>query len=143
MAGSKEQWPYELLGAHPSECQEDCCNGGMWTFYTHLADEYGRYVPFGDYMIDALERRIAMDKKWRELSETERHLHTEAELSLAQQKKDEIALTEVLTEKEHYLTHKEEKDAADTRMRIGFGKQTVPDTIKGGKLPIGHSKLKL
>lgn len=135
-AGTRETYNYELLGTYPSDCLQDCCNGGVWGFYMPLTNQYGQYIPFNDTVMEAIEHRISKAREYAKLSEEERLDALNAGLSLAEQKKDEVAVRESNAVIEHYLNHKEELDNADNRITIGLGKNTLPET-KGGKMPIG------
>lgn len=86
--------------------------------------------------MDAIERHIYESRQYAELTEIERQESLTAGLSLAQEKKDEVAIQESNAMIEHYLKHKQELDNADTRILVGFGKNTLPE-VKGGKMPIG------
>ncbi len=141
-AGTKEQWNYELLGVHPSECSNDCCNNGVWGYYMPLTNQYGQYIPFTDQVMEAIESRIAVARQYANLTEKERLESLNADLSAADKKKDEIAIRESNADIEHYLNHKEELDNADNRIIIGLGKNTLPN-VKGGKMPIGSPSERL
>lgn len=134
--GGKEHWNYELLGAHPSECDMDCCSRGFWGFYLPLTNELGEYIPFTEQTMDAIERHISVARRYAGLTEKERLEALDADLSAANTKKDEIAILESNDAIEHYLNHKEELDNADNRVIIGLGKNALPD-VKGGKEAIG------
>ena len=141
IAGDKEYWNYELLGPHPSECHQDCCNGGVWSFFMPL-HENGRYIPFEDSMMEAVYAQIRTAIRWKETDELSRFQVLEAERASANKQDAEKAWTDVRDEREHYLNHKEELDNADNRVTIGLGKNTLPD-VKGGKESIGRPNVEL
>lgn len=141
-AGDKDKWPYELLGAYPADCDLDCCQRGMWSMLMPLTNQFGEYIPFSEVMMAAIERQIKKSREWGDLSEEDRTRYLDADLSSAKQKNDDSAMEIVNANRDHYLTHKEEMDNADNRVRIGFGKAELPVT-KGGKMPIGSPLEKL
>lgn len=135
-AAPKEIWNYELLGVHPSECSNDCCKGGVWGMYTPLTNEFGEYVPFSDKMMEAIERRVKIDREFAKLSAQARLDAIEADRAAADNIKAEEAWEQLNADRDHYLTHKKEMDNADNRVYIGVGKATMPET-KGIKEAIG------
>lgn len=139
MCGSREAWPYDLLGPYPADCQEDCCNGGFWGLKMPLTVN-GEYLPVSETLIDAICKKQFIDVEWSLLTEIERQNHIDESLSRSKQKRDEEAWDEFISERDHYATHKTQEDNADNRVFIGFGKNALPET-KGGKMPIGKPKI--
>ncbi len=45
LAGTREGWPYELLGPYPTDCDQDCCNRGFWGFKLAIANQFGQGIP--------------------------------------------------------------------------------------------------
>lgn len=104
--------------------------------YTPLTNEFGEYVPFSDKMMEAIERRVKIDREFAKLSAQARLDAIEADRAAADNIKAEEAWKQLNADRDHYLTHKKEMDNADNRVYIGVGKVTMPET-KGIKEAIG------
>lgn len=140
MIGSREVWPYDLMGPYPADCNQDCCNGGFWGFRSPITT-YGECMELTEETLSLIERRQLMDIKWSLMSEIQRLEYLNEQKSAA----DKIADAENWkTQNEWadtYATYKEKEDAADTRVIMPMGKNALSDRIKGGKEAIGHPKI--
>lgn len=140
MVGPRDSWPYELMGPYPSDCNQDCCNGGFWGFRSPITIS-GECMELTEETLSLIERRQLMDIKWSLMSEIQRLEYLNEQKSAADKMADAKTWETQNIWADEYATNREKEDGADTRVIIGLGKNAISDRVKGGKEAIGHPKI--
>lgn len=140
LLGSRDNWQYEMLGPYPYDCSCDHCDNTYWGWRMDVSVN-GEYLPLTEHVLHFIRTKAWFDVEFGTLSQEERMKVMDDAHAKNEVRKDEKTLKQFFDIVESYATHKQTLDNADNRVQVGFGKATLPDTIKGGKEAIGTPQI--